>query len=276
MKVKGDTILDLYIDIDYAFKRETTPGWGYNNKNLQFNNLVYVYGGRGHFGCNGEVKTVSAGDLVFMPRGCDRWMKTDSNSLLRLYTVNFKAALPNVNNDGGWEISTAELPFEFVRRIEDEAARKRFEVLFERLCLLYMAGKRVQKIKQRAALAEVLELAELCRINCDIGYSGRNTVNDSVKYMAENYKNKLTLSILAENAELSVSHYSAIFRAVTGRSPIDYLIQLRIFKAKQLLNDGFSVTRTAEESGFADIYYFSNMFKKSEGISPTEYIKRNK
>ena len=68
MKVKGDTILDLYVDIDYAFKREATSEWGYNNKNLQFNNLVYVYGGRGHFGCNGEVKTVSAGEIWFLCR----------------------------------------------------------------------------------------------------------------------------------------------------------------------------------------------------------------
>lgn len=275
MTVRGEEIYDLHLKVIYVYKRETTPEWKFNDKNIKFHNLIYVYGGSGSFGCNGEVRTVKSGDLVFLPYGCDRWMKTDSNNLLRLYTVNFKAALPKEEN-GKWTIEAADFLFEFVRTIEDEAARKRFEVLFERLCLLYMTGQAVRKIKQRAALAEILELAELCRKNQSVSYNSRNIVNKSVEFMTEHYYEKQTLERLAKEAGLSASHYSAVFKKVTGKSPIEYLIHLRIFRAKQLLADGFSVTATAEAVGFSDIYYFSNMFKKIEGVSPTKYINERK
>ncbi len=68
---------------------------------------------------------------------------------------------------------------------------------------------------------------------------------------------------------------TSIFREVTGKSPIDYLVGIRIRKAKELLTEGFNVTETAERSGFNDIYYFSKCFKKHEGISPTTYKNRN-
>ncbi len=271
--VTGERIQDLYIKLMFVCKRETTPEWGFDEKQIGYHNIIYIYEGKGYFGCNGGGRYVKKGDLVFMPRGCDRWLKTDPQNLLKLYTANFRAVLPQ-EKDGEWSAEQAEFLFEFVKTVEDEAARARFEVLFERLCILYTAGKDVQKIKQRAALAEILELSELCRKNQNVSYSNRNIVNESAKFMAMNYAKKLTLGDLAKEVGLSTSYYSAIFRASTGKSPIEYLIQLRIFKAKQLLKDGFSVTRTAEAVGFSDIYYFSNMFKKTEGISPTEYVKR--
>jgi AraC-like DNA-binding protein len=80
------------------------------------------------------------------------------------------------------------------------------------------------------------------------------------------------LKELAEFAHVSPSYLGSIFRRVTGRSPIDYLIEIRINRAKNLLRDGYSVTETSRFVGFNDIYYFSRMFKSHEGMSPSEYI----
>lgn len=73
---------------------------------------------------------------------------------------------------------------------------------------------------------------------------------------------------------MSSSHFSAVFRDLIGKSPIDYLLNVRITKAKQLLCDGISVTKVSELTGFSDIYYFSNVFKKTEGESPAEFKRR--
>ena len=54
---------------------------------------------------------------------------------------------------------------------------------------------------------------------------------------------------------------------------MEYLIRLRITRAKRLLEDGRSVSDAAQESGFSDIYYFSNVFKKCEGQSPRQYAR---
>ena len=91
--------------------------------------------------------------------------------------------------------------------------------------------------------------------------------------MTDNYSKNTSLRELAEFAHVSQSYLGSIFRSVTGRSPIDYLIEIRINRAKNLLKDGYSVTDTSRLVGFNDIYYFSRMFKRNEGMSPSEYIR---
>jgi YesN/AraC family two-component response regulator len=92
--------------------------------------------------------------------------------------------------------------------------------------------------------------------------------------MVENYARSLTLSELSNYSGVSVSYLGYIFKSVTGRSPIDYLIEIRINMAKNLLKDGVSVTETSSLVGFNDIYYFSKVFKAREGISPSKYIDK--
>lgn len=270
MKAEGTAIYDLYVKPVFVHNRTTTPEWGFDNRSLLYHNLVYIYEGTGRFACNGVKKEVGAGDLVYFPKGCWQYMRTDARRLLKLYTVNFQAVLP-MEEGADWRMEPVSFPFAFVKSLEDEAVQKRFEVLFERLSYLFMAGEGLQKVKQRETLSEILGLADLCQRNQNISYSSRDKANRAVHFMAVHYAEKLTLEALAGTAGLSPSHFSAVFRAVTGKSPIDYLIHLRVFKAKQLLSDGMRVTDVAEAVGFSDIYYFSNVFRRLEGVSPSRF-----
>lgn len=270
MKAEGAAIYDLYVKPVFVHNRTTTPEWGFDNRSLKYHNLVYIYEGTGRFACSGVKKEVRAGDLVYFPKGAWQYMRTDRQRLLKLYTVNFQAVFP-VEDGGDWRMEPAEFSFAFVKSMEDEAIQKRFEVLFERLSHLFLAGEGLQSVKQRETLAEILGLADLCQRSQNISYSSRDKANQAVHFMAVHYAEKLTLASLAGKAGLSPSHFSAVFRTVTGKSPIDYLIHLRIFKAKQLLSDGMRVTDVAEAVGFSDIYYFSSVFRRLEGVSPSRF-----
>ncbi|MFY9381462.1 MAG: helix-turn-helix transcriptional regulator [Eubacteriales bacterium] len=89
--------------------------------------------------------------------------------------------------------------------------------------------------------------------------------------MTEHFAESITLSRLAEIVGISELHLGKIFKAVTGKPPIDYLLDIRINRAKELLRDGVSVTETSRLVGINDIYYFSRAFKKREGVPPSVY-----
>lgn len=74
-------------------------------------------------------------------------------------------------------------------------------------------------------------------------------------------------------AELTLSrdHARRLFKEHMGMSPVQYLIDLRMTRAKELLQMGFTVKETADKVGLQDQYYFSRLFKKTQGVSPSEF-----
>jgi AraC-like DNA-binding protein len=91
-------------------------------------------------------------------------------------------------------------------------------------------------------------------------------------YMRQHLERPLRLEELARMANLSVSHFSAIFRKEFGFSPLDYLIRTRIRRACELLDTtSSSLKEIAEAVGFLDPLYFSRAFRTIHGVSPSQY-----
>ena len=95
-------------------------------------------------------------------------------------------------------------------------------------------------------------------------------------YMNENYATHISLDQIAKNMYLSPVYISKIFKEEMGESPIRYLIQIRLEKAKEILQDEScgSIRDVAAEVGYEDVYYFSKLFKKYYGIAPAYYKKQ--
>lgn len=88
---------------------------------------------------------------------------------------------------------------------------------------------------------------------------------------------KLTNSDLARECSISEIYFRKIFTEEYKLSPKQYLIEVRINKAKQLLTDGFlKINAVAAQCGFTNQYHFSRIFKEKTGFTPTEYSRRNK
>ncbi len=97
----------------------------------------------------------------------------------------------------------------------------------------------------------------------------------AVEYMANHYAEKIHNDTLAEIAGMSTVYFRKLFSEVYGTSPINYIINLRIKKAKEMLRSDYSsITDIAFSLGYLNIYDFSRDFKTHTGISPRGFAER--
>ena len=104
--------------------------------------------------------------------------------------------------------------------------------------------------------------------------------NDIVKaakeYLEEHYADDITLEAMAEHVNISPQYFSKLLKKSTGFNYIDWLSMLRVRKAKELLlNPNLTVSEVCFMVGYKDPNYFSRIFKKRIGITPSEYVKAN-
>lgn len=123
---------------------------------------------------------------------------------------------------------------------------------------------------------EILEVEKESQKGCNFeSYNKSYAVNRIINYLNENYENKISLEQIAHNIYLSPVYISKIFKEETGESPINYLIKIRLEKAKDILlnSDSGSIKSIANQVGYDDVYHFSKLFKKYYGYSPLYYKK---
>lgn len=91
-------------------------------------------------------------------------------------------------------------------------------------------------------------------------------------YINEFYNTDCTLNIFASIAELSCYHFIREFKNSTGKTPFEYLLDVRIEKARQLLADNnLSITEVYTRCGFNSASHFINNFKNRIGVTPSYY-----
>ncbi len=99
-----------------------------------------------------------------------------------------------------------------------------------------------------------------------------SAIKEAKEYILENYKRDISLDDVAEKIDISPYYFSKLFKEETGENFIDYLTSLRIIKAEELLkNSDISIKEICFEVGYRDPNYFSRIFKKNIGITPTEF-----
>ena len=124
-------------------------------------------------------------------------------------------------------------------------------------------------------------IIDLCRCYSDIDTPHSKqlfTIGKTIDYLEKNYYNEITLSSLALHVQIPESTFARIFKKMTGCSPIDYLIKLRIEKATELMesNPKLNVTEVAMKTGFWNSSYFSRKFKKIMGMTPMTFLKKQR
>ncbi len=106
--------------------------------------------------------------------------------------------------------------------------------------------------------------------------SGSGLVRHAQQYIEEHLSDPIRFSDYADNQNVSAGYFRSVFKNATGLSPVDYLNRLRIITAIELFKDKeLAISDVAEKVGILDANYFSRLFRKIIGYSPSEFRKRS-
>lgn len=98
------------------------------------------------------------------------------------------------------------------------------------------------------------------------------TITGITRYLHEHLAEEMSLAVLSEEFHLNAQYISQLFKNEIGVNFLAYLTNIRMEKAKKLLlSTSLSVAEVAEQSGYGDYRVFTKVFKKNEGITPSQY-----
>lgn len=273
------TYNDFNPTVFYVSKHKMVNEGSYHDHD--FTELAYILSGKGKYLVGTEEFDVEAGDLVICNPGVKHThvvtnLKEPTIEFISGFTdFHFKNMPANsIVLKGGSCIlhTTAELRQEIsmhcyamIAERESNNAGRYFMFkthLMQMLLLVIREIADVEKSEQKGCNFE--------------SYNKSYAVNRIIYYLNENYEHKISLEQIAHNMYLSPVYISKIFKEETGESPINYLIKIRLEKAKDILlgEEGGSIKNIANQVGYDDVYHFSKLFKKYYGISPLYYKKR--
>lgn len=220
--------------------------------------IEYEFEGFGFKACGGQV--------VRLPSGIPyKGSKLDSQAF-SFRCIDFKTAING-------EFNSLPLPYSFTPSDPNNILEK-----FKKIEKCYLSASCCRKIELKVLLNELIET-----LIKDYAFNGCHVDNRSeiIKYcdfLRKNLSNSnFSLDELSENFHLSTTHLRRIFQRELGVSPQDYLQDLRLEHAQNLLitDPKLSVGQIAEACGYSSQYYFSSVFKKAFGIPPREFRSRS-
>jgi AraC-like DNA-binding protein len=122
----------------------------------------------------------------------------------------------------------------------------------------------VYRVLQREQYARLLSLAA--------AESASNPVSAVLEYVRAHLSEPMTVADMADLVSLSPSAFAHLFRDVTGRSPYQFVKEMRLDRARELLVDGnFTVARISKEVGYASVSHFISEFRGRFGVTPRAY-----
>ncbi len=102
-------------------------------------------------------------------------------------------------------------------------------------------------------------------------------MDNAVSYFNENYNKNISIEQYAESRGMSVSWFIRNFKKFTGTAPMQFIVSLRINNAQILLEQtNYTINEIAKIVGYDDQLYFSRLFRKQKGFSPSQYRKMGK
>ena len=105
-----------------------------------------------------------------------------------------------------------------------------------------------------------------------VGGKGKDKISELISRVKMVPNLSITVSECAVFCNMSKPHFTRVFKQVTGMPPVQFMLRIRIDRAKELLDfTDKSIAEIAEASGFPDQNYFARTFRRFTGISPTQY-----
>lgn len=239
-------------DIESPIVVHSKKGRKFQMTNRQSYGLSLCISGQITYTMNGENYISDQSKAVLLPKGGTYSLQGDKEGLFPV--VNFKCENFNCNE-------IVVVPLE-----NSQACIKDFETLKD----LFLHDK--NRLKIYSAFYELLDKVSSANLR------KQHPLASVIEYIAENIQSpELSNTCLARQIGISEVYLRKLFLACYNITPKQYILDIRIKKAKHMLiNTPFTVTAISEECGFSSVYHFCRAFKNKTGMAPTEYANLNK
>jgi AraC-like DNA-binding protein len=227
--------------------------------------LVYITRGKGTFKTEGErTWQVEAGNLLMLFPNVWHWYAPDPQTGWDEHWVGFKGAHPDHLVENGF--------FTPGQPVMDIGLHDSLLALYTEI----IDAARFEAPGYQQILGSLILhlLAHLSTLSVQHGADSANerTVQRAKFLLADNVTTHLDIGWLSRSLGLGYSRFRQIFKKCTGVSPYQYFLDLKIARAKELLEQNqFTVKEIAYMLSFDDPYYFSHLFKKKTGLPPSEW-----
>lgn len=247
-------------EIEYFIERKCINSWKIEQDMIDFHDLTYVVKGKATYQVDSVDYEVNAGDLIYIPPKKVRAAKVDEENLMTMFSTNFNWLYPKHCKE--------ILPFDIVTNI---GFSRQLKVLYSNINQLWLEKKDGYIMEARALFIVVLS-SYLNKHFGNMQSFQTDTRIQKVKwYILNNFEKQISVETLAEYIHLSPNYLGSIFKTVEGCSLNQYINKVRINNAEGLItSENTSVTEAAELCGFADVFYFSKVFKQLKGYPPTQ------
>lgn len=222
--------------------------------------IMHITEGEGYIYSAGKELTMKAGDTVLVD--CYSPHRYGSRNGCKLYWIHFDGVMARRYFDiciKNGPVVTLENPGVCLRQM----CR-----IFE---MFHVSGRINEADISRRLVNILTEIMEAVQGN-DSPSRSASVAEETVGFMADNIAGNISLSDLAANVSLSTYYFSHIFKEEMGYSPHEYLIHMRVDKAKYLLKSTDKpIKEIAAMCGLGDACNFSSVFKKVSGYTPAVY-----
>ncbi len=261
-------IKSLSFQLESITKSKYDSDWHSTLHTHPFTELFYVVDGKGEFNIQGQRFPVKANDFVIINPQVEHTELSSPDEPLEYIVLGIRGlSFSNLT-----PVSEGGHPFSF------------FNLRDEQKDILRYLNAMVQEATSQSMSYELVchNLLEILLIkilrhqhfDLEVGKQSKATKDISfIKYYLETYYHEsIQLEDLASMTHLSRFYISHSFKKEIGMSPMEYLIDIRIKESKILLRTtNYSISQVADIVGFTTPTYFSKQFRKSTGISPTDY-----
>ena len=230
--------------------------------------LLYVAAGKAHFIINGTDQVVTAGHMVlYLPRqeqhyiyyGKDKpeiyWVHftgSDVKNILRKYQIPITENIFYCDTSSTYTLLFKEIISEL----------QTCRIGYQELLTMYL--RQIFMQVQRSHNEQLPSIPTYIR----------EQMESARRYFSEHYSESITIEDYAHKSGMSVSWFLRNFRQITGQSPMQYIISIRIHNAcNLLLSTDYNITEIASLVGYDNPLYFSRLFHKLQGLSPSDYRK---
>lgn len=247
---------ELYLELLGIFKISRRQYSGNACPYRNYDSISIRLSGSGQFKTDSRTLSVKRGDIIYLPHTLQYSQSTNGETIIAIHFINY-----------------SHRPGNDIEIVSPE----NYDYFEQTIMTMYNEWK--EKKQGYKYKCTSLLYALLYNLNCQLfdntiySINHDNQIKTAIKYIHSHFRSEsISISKLADMCAFSETYFRKLFKKIYDLSPNQYIINLRLEYASQLLQSHlYTVSEVSEKAGFHDTKYFSRLFRKNFGCSPREY-----